>query len=61
LIDYAFNILHLHQLYCNVMPDNETSLQLFQKHNFKIIGLKKEWLRVKKGWGDEYLLQLINK
>ena len=60
LIEYAFTILHLHQLYCNVTPDNETSLQLFQKQNFKIIGLKKEWLRVKNSWVDEYMLQLLN-
>jgi len=60
LIKYAFNILHLHQLYCNITPDNEASLQLFQKCKFKIAGLKKEWLRVSGGWADEYMLQLIH-
>ncbi len=59
LIDYSFDILHLHQLYCNVTPANENSLQLFQKHKFSIIGLKKEWLRAKNGWEDEYMLQLL--
>ena len=60
LIDYAFNTLHLHQLYCNITSENEISLNLFQKQNFKIIGLKKEWIRYKGKWIDEYMLQLIN-
>jgi diamine N-acetyltransferase len=60
LVDYAFHTLHLHQLYCNITADNEASLNLFQKQNFNIIGLKKEWIRSKDGWIDEYMLQLLN-
>ena len=60
LIDYAFKILRLHQLYCNITIDNQKSLKLFQKYKFSIIGLKKEWLRNKNKWDDEYMLQLIN-
>ena len=60
LVDYAFKTLHLHQLYCNITTNNEASLNLFQKQNFKIIGLKKEWIRTKDGWLDEYMLQLLN-
>lgn len=60
-IQYAFNILGLHQLYCNITTDNEASIKLFQKHGFKIIGEKKEWLKTSEGWIGEYLLQLVNK
>jgi diamine N-acetyltransferase len=60
LIDYCFNTLHLHQVFCNISADNEASLKLFQKHNFTIIGKKKEWLLIKNKWVDEYFLQLIN-
>jgi diamine N-acetyltransferase len=60
LIDYAFNTLQLHQLYCNISADNEKSLKLFQNHDFKIAGLKKEWLSVNNKWKDEYFLQRIN-
>ena len=60
LINYAFGTLNLHQLYCNITIDNEASLKLFQKQNFKIIGLKKEWIRYRTNWIDEYMLQLIN-
>jgi diamine N-acetyltransferase len=61
LIDYAFNTLHLHQLYCNITEDNTGSLKLFQKHEFEIVGLKKEWIRVKNNWINEFMLQLLNK
>lgn len=60
LIEYAFQTLHLHQLYCNITADNTSSLKLFQKQKFKIIGLKKEWVLYKSIWMDEYMLQLIN-
>jgi diamine N-acetyltransferase len=60
LIHYTFDLLGLHQLYCNVSADNEISLKLFQKHGFKIVGLKKAWSRRGNTWNDEYLLQLIN-
>jgi diamine N-acetyltransferase len=61
LIHYAFTVLILHQLYCNIGADNPQSLHLFQKNGFTIVGEKKEWLRNQKGWDNEYLLQLINR
>lgn len=60
LADYAFNTLQLHQLYCNISSDNEVSLHLFQKKNFKICGRKKEWLKINNTWIDEFQLQLLN-
>lgn len=61
LIDYAFNTLHLHQLFCNITTDNVSSMKLFKKAGFEIIGLKKDWIHLKNSWVDEYLLQLIHK
>lgn len=60
LIDYAFNTLHLHQLYCGICTDNETSLHLFQKHGFRITGTREQWVRNQQQWVDEYFLQLFN-
>jgi len=60
LIDYAFKVLRLHQLYCNISADNDISMNLFKKFGFKIAGEKKDWLRGKDIWISEYLLQLIN-
>lgn len=61
VIDYAFNLLRLHQLYSNVTAANTASLELFKKKQFSVIGVKKEWLRSGNAWADEYILQLINK
>ena len=33
-IRYAFGTLQLHQLYCNISPDNTSSLHLFEKLGF---------------------------
>ena len=59
LIQYAFGILHLHQLYCNISSDNKISLRLFQEAGFVICGKKKDWLKAANGYKDELLLQLI--
>ena len=61
VIDYAFAWLGLHQLYCNISPDNTISLKLFKTHGFEVIGEKKDWVFDGKKWHSEYLLQLINK
>jgi diamine N-acetyltransferase len=60
LIRYAFETLHLHQLYCNISHDNQASLKLFKKLGFSEIGIKRDWLQGDSGWLDVYLLQLIH-
>ena len=59
LLSYCFGVLHLHQLYCNITADNEASLALFRKAGFETVGLKKDWLHIRDGWTDEYLLQKV--
>ena len=59
LIDYCFQTLNLHQLYCNITTDNESSVLLFQKHGFQITGIKKQWIRSGDKFKDELLLQKI--
>lgn len=60
LVDYAFNHLNLHQLYCNVEEGNSKSMELFQKQGFVVVGLKRDWNAKGGSWIDEYLLQRIN-
>jgi len=60
IILYAFDTLQLHQLFCNISEENEESLILFKKKGFKVTGTKKEWLKTRKGYKDEYILQIIN-
>jgi diamine N-acetyltransferase len=61
LIDYSFKQLDLHQLYANITPENTSSIKLFKKHNFKEVGIKKEWVYGNGKFKDEILFQLINK
>lgn len=60
IVDFAFQHLHLHQLYCNVSEDNAASLGLFRKHGFTEAGRKREWVRSREKWLDVFLLQRIN-
>jgi len=60
LIRYCFQVLNLHQLYCNVPSTNTKSLSLFKGKGFTVAGLKKEWTRTTTDWQDEYLLQLVS-
>jgi diamine N-acetyltransferase len=61
LIKYCFQLLGMHQLYCNIDVNNKSSIYLFQKHGFEIVGVKKDWQFRGNSYSDEYLLQLINK
>ncbi|MDA3868163.1 MAG: GNAT family protein [Salinivirgaceae bacterium] len=58
---YAFDYLHMKQLYCGIGSENTGSLELFEKAGFTICGIKKDWLRTMDGWMDEYSLQCFNK
>lgn len=59
IIEYAFSVLDLHQLYCNIEETNKESLKLFEKIGFKLAGIKKSWNFRDGKWVDEYLFQLI--
>jgi diamine N-acetyltransferase len=59
LIRYAFETLHLHQLYCHITPDNLSSIKLFKKAGFVRCGIKKDWINEGDHWNDEWMFQLI--
>jgi len=59
-INYAFNTLGLHQLYCNISESNTASLKLFTNAGFEIIGIKKDWNKTSNGFENEYILQKLN-
>ena len=61
LIDYSFNTLNLHQLYCHITTDNDSSINLFKQHDFQLAGKNVDWIFTGKNWLDAYFLQLINK
>ena len=60
LIQYSFNALGLHQVYSNVLEDNNASICLFESVGFEKVGLKKDWRLYEGRYKNEYLFQLIN-
>lgn len=60
LVAYAFQSLHLHQLYANIDPQNEASVRLFTTFGFAPCGLKREWNLRDGKYRDEALYQLIH-
>ena len=56
---YCFDILNLHQLFCNISTGNEASIRLFTKLGFIQCGVKKEWRMQDHQWVDEIMFQLI--
>lgn len=60
LVDYCFDTLHLHQLYCNILGNNCESMDLFKKAGFTESNVKKDWIKTASGYLDEHFFQLIN-
>lgn len=59
--EYAFDVLNMHQVYCNILENNKISLSLFQKEGFEIAGCKKDWILTDEGYKDELMLQCLKK
>lgn len=60
LTSYCFHHLNLHQLYANITSDNTASIALFEKQQYKKIGLKKDWILYNNTFKDEILYQRIH-
>jgi len=58
--EYCFSHLQLHQVYCNILAENQASIDLFRKAGFLVCGTKKDWIKSVKGWSDEITLQLLS-
>lgn len=62
LKQYAFEILMVQQLYCNIAASNQKSIALFEKCAFEKIGVKKQWNKVAiDQFEDELMYQYIPK
>ena len=60
MMEYCFDVLHLHQLYCNITAGNTASIKLFKEAGFEECGRKKEWLFNGSNYNDELVLQRGN-
>lgn len=59
MLAYCFEVLHLHQLYCNIAAGNSASIKLFKEAGFRESGRKKEWLYDGRTFEDEFIFQKI--
>lgn len=56
---YCANILNLHQVFANISPDNHKSIALFEKFNYQLIGIKRDWRKRNHEWMDELFYQKL--
>jgi diamine N-acetyltransferase len=59
VIAYCFDVLHLHQVYCNIAAGNSASIKLFKEAGFQESGRKKDWLFDGSSYNDELLFQRV--
>jgi diamine N-acetyltransferase len=57
LKQYAKEVLHLHQLYCNIHSGNKNSIKLFEKSGFEKSGLLKKWTLKNEYYEDVLVMQ----
>lgn len=59
VITYAFTHLNVHQIFANIIDNNQKSISLFKKLKFKKVGIKKDWIYSKGTFKNEILYQLV--
>lgn len=59
-MEYAFDHLDMHQLYANIPSDNQNSIDLFKKLNFRHIGTQKDWIKKKGEYKNVERYQVLN-
>lgn len=59
LCRYARERLRLHQLWCEIDPDNSASMRLFRRAGFARCGVKRDWHWSPEGYRDVAMLQKI--
>ena len=60
MIDYAFTILDLRQVYADVLAGNKASVHVFEKLGFNRVGTKKHWIYSNGEFKDEILFQKLS-
>jgi diamine N-acetyltransferase len=61
IIEYCFNLLNIHQIFCHISEINIESIKLFQSIGFKEIGVIKDWIFNGLNYENVIFFQLRNK
>ena len=59
-VEYLFNNLMLHQVYCSIDETNTESQKLFIGQGFELCGRRKDWLKTPEGFLDVLEYQLMS-
>ena len=59
-IPYIFRTLRLHRIEAACIPDNNRSLRLLEKANFKYEGYLRDYLKINGKWRDHHLYALLD-
>ena len=59
LLDFAFNILNLHNIYLSVLSYNKRAIRCYEKIGFKKIGVQREFMFVSGKYHDVYLYDML--
>ena len=54
---YAFDVLNVHQVYCNILESNAASIKLFEQLGFVLCGTKRDWNLSGVEFEDEWIYQ----
>lgn len=57
---YAFDVLHLHQIYAVIDAANETTLSIFRKHGYTESVRLKDWLFDGRCYHDAIIVQTVS-
>lgn len=57
-LEHAFNVLRLHRVQANYLPENQRSARLLARLGFRIEGLAREYLFINGAWRDHVLTAL---
>lgn len=60
IVNYAFNILHLHRIEAGVQPHNIGSIRVLEKAGFHKEGIAIKNVRINGNWEDHQVLAIIN-
>ncbi|TQR19726.1 GNAT family N-acetyltransferase [Psychrobacillus vulpis] len=60
IVNYAFEILHLHRIEAGVMPHNIGSIKVLEKAGFLKEGIAKKNIKINGRWEDHQMLAIIN-
>lgn len=60
IVQYAFEVLELHQVFAHITEENKASIRLFEKMGFQQSGLRKDWIKSGNTYKSEFIYQKIN-